>query len=120
MLDRNQIKKIIVDKISQQTGTQNIKIKETSKLDELGLDSLDIIEIIMAVEEAMNISIPDSAFEITTVKQMIDYVVSLKPDNKDYMKASIQLRMMKNKDDNSKITKFKKKHMKLFNKMSIK
>ncbi|KAI9634685.1 acyl carrier protein-like protein [Dioszegia hungarica] len=42
---------------------------------DLGLDSLDAVEVVMAIEEEFGIEIPDAeADEITTVKQAIDYV----------------------------------------------
>lgn len=44
--------------------------------DDLGLDSLDTVEVVMAVEEEFSIEIPDNeADEIRTVQQAIDYIV---------------------------------------------
>jgi acyl carrier protein len=44
-------------------------------VEDLGADSLDIVELVMAFEEAFEIEIPDEdAEKITTVKEAIDYI----------------------------------------------
>ncbi len=44
-------------------------------MDDLGADSLDIVELVMAFEEAFELDIPDEdAEKITTVKDAIDYI----------------------------------------------
>ena len=50
-----------------------------SFIDDLGADSLDIVELVMAFEEEFGVEIPDDAAEkITTVKDAIDYIDSNK------------------------------------------
>ena len=50
-------------------------VPEASFVDDLGADSLDQVELIMAMEEEFDISIPDEdAEKIATVKNAIDYV----------------------------------------------
>ena len=50
-------------------------VPESSFVDDLGADSLDQVELIMAMEEEFEISIPDEEAEkITTVKDAIDYI----------------------------------------------
>jgi acyl carrier protein len=50
-------------------------VPEASFVDDLGADSLDQVELIMAMEEEFDISIPDEdAEKIATVKDAIDYV----------------------------------------------
>ncbi|AUS96458.1 acyl carrier protein [Clostridium thermosuccinogenes] len=66
------VKKIIVD----QLGVEEDDITmESSFIDDLGADSLDIVELIMALEEEFDIEIPDSEAEkITTVGDAVDYI----------------------------------------------
>ena len=68
------VKKIIAEKL----GVDEASVKnEASFIDDLGADSLDTVELIMALEEEFNVQIPDEdAEKITTVKQAIDYVAS--------------------------------------------
>lgn len=48
-------------------------------VDDLGADSLDIVELVMAFEEAFEIDIPDEdAEKITTVKDAVDYIEAKK------------------------------------------
>lgn len=67
-----QVKKII----SEQLGVGIDEIRpESSFIDDLGADSLDIVELVMAMEEAFGIDIRDEdAEKIQTVKNAIDYV----------------------------------------------
>ena len=54
-------------------------VPEAIFVDDLGADSLDQVELIMAMEEAFDISIPDDdAEQITTIQNAIDYVTKAK------------------------------------------
>ncbi|MBA3576872.1 MAG: acyl carrier protein [Sphingomonas sp.] len=66
------VKKIVVEHL----GVEPEKVtEEASFIDDLGADSLDIVELVMAFEEEFNVEIPDDAAEkITTVKDAIDYI----------------------------------------------
>ena len=66
------VKKIIVE----QLGVKEEDVKpEASFVEDLGADSLDTVEIVMALEEEFDIEIPDEEAEkITTVQSAIDYV----------------------------------------------
>lgn len=66
------VKSIIVD----QLGVDAEEVTpEASFIDDLGADSLDIVELIMALEEEFDIEIPDEdAEKITTVQDAIDYI----------------------------------------------
>jgi len=68
------VKSIIVD----QLGVSESEVTETASfVDDLGADSLDTIELVMAFEEAFGIEIPDEdAEKIRTVKQAIEYLES--------------------------------------------
>jgi acyl carrier protein len=66
------VKDIIVDKL----GVAPEKVKpEAHFIDDLGADSLDTVELVMAFEEEFNVEIPDDdAQQITTVKAAIEYL----------------------------------------------
>lgn len=67
------VKKIIVE----QLGVKEEDVKpEASFVEDLGADSLDTVELVMALEEEFDIEIPDDeeAEKITTVQSAIDYV----------------------------------------------
>jgi len=67
-----QVKKIIVEQLgvdeSQVTG-------DASFIDDLGADSLDTVELVMAFEEEFDVEVPDEEAEkITTVRDAIEYI----------------------------------------------
>ncbi len=66
------VKQIIVE----QLGVDEAQVdNNASFVDDLGADSLDIVELIMAFEEAFDLDIPDEEAEkIATVKDAIDYI----------------------------------------------
>ena len=66
------VKKIV----AEQLGVNEADIKnESSFVDDLGADSLDTVELVMALEEEFECEIPDEdAEKITTVQQAVDYV----------------------------------------------
>lgn len=61
--------------VAEQLGVAEADIKnESSFVDDLGADSLDTVELVMALEDEFEIEIPDEQAEkITTVQQAIDY-----------------------------------------------
>ena len=62
--------------VAEQLGVKEEEVKnESSFVDDLGADSLDTVELVMALEEEFEIEIPDEAAEkITTVQQAIDHI----------------------------------------------
>ncbi|MDO9600774.1 MAG: acyl carrier protein, partial [Rhodocyclaceae bacterium] len=62
--------------VAEQLGVNEADIKnDSSFVDDLGADSLDTVELVMALEEEFECEIPDEEAEkITTVQQAIDYV----------------------------------------------
>ena len=68
----NKVKKIIVEQLGSEDADVSL---ESSFIEDLGADSLDIVELIMALEEEFNIEIPDSEAEkITSVKDAVDFI----------------------------------------------
>ena len=68
----DRVKKIVVEHL----GVEADKVtEEGSFIDDLGADSLDIVELVMAFEEEFSIEIPDDAAEkISTVKDAIEFI----------------------------------------------
>ncbi len=66
------VKKIVTDRL----GVDEAKVTETANfIDDLGADSLDTVELVMAFEEEFGIEIPDDAAEkILTVKDAISFI----------------------------------------------
>lgn len=66
------VKQIVVE----QLGVKEEEVSgESSFVDDLGADSLDTVELVMALEEEFNIEIPDEEAEkITTVQQAMNYI----------------------------------------------
>lgn len=66
------VKKIVVEHL----GVEDAKVNaEASFIDDLGADSLDTVELVMAFEEEFGVEIPDEAAEkIQTVQNAIDFI----------------------------------------------
>ncbi len=65
------VKKIVAEQLGVKEDISN----ESSFVDDLGADSLDTVELVMALEEEFDCEIPDEEAEkITSVQQAIDYV----------------------------------------------
>lgn len=68
------VKNIIVEQLGVD---EDDVVMEASFIDDLGADSLDIVELIMALEEEFELEIPDSdAEKIVTVGDAVDYIKS--------------------------------------------
>ena len=70
------VKKIV----AEQLGVNEADItNESSFVDDLGADSLDTVELVMALEEEFECEIPDDQAEkITTVQQAVDFILANK------------------------------------------
>jgi acyl carrier protein len=70
------IEQRVKDIIVEQLGVEEDEVSpEASFIDDLGADSLDTVELVMAFEEEFNIEIPDEDAEgISTVQDAIDYI----------------------------------------------
>ena len=66
------VKGIIVEQLGVAEASVTL---EASFIDDLGADSLDIVELVMALEEEFDIEIPDAdAEKVTTVGDVVDYI----------------------------------------------
>ena len=69
------IQERVKDVIAQQLGAEFDSIQRHTTMQDLGADSLDIVEVVMEIEEEFDITIPDSAFEkMENVGEIVDYV----------------------------------------------
>ena len=78
------VKNKIIEILSEQTLLDPSEIKENLSLDDLGIDSLALVEIVFSIEETFNISIPfnandptNSTFDISDVNSIIAAVENL-------------------------------------------
>ena len=68
----DKVRDIVVDQLGVEADEVNI---DSTFIDDLGADSLDIVELIMAFEEEFGIEIPDEAAEkIKTVQDVVSYI----------------------------------------------
>lgn len=78
MSDTSSVDERVKKLICEQLGVKEEEVKdEASFVDDLGADSLDTVELVMALEEEFETEIPDEEAEnITTVKEAIDYILA--------------------------------------------
>jgi acyl carrier protein len=70
------VKEIVVEQLGV---TPEQVTPEASFIEDMGADSLDTVELVMALEEEFDIQIPDEEAEkITTVQQAVDYIINKK------------------------------------------
>lgn len=75
-MDKKATESKVIDIITNQLGVdREIVTPEAHVVDDLGADSLDVVELVMALEEAFDLEIPDEEAEkIRTVKDIFDYL----------------------------------------------
>ena len=75
-MDMKQLEEKVKDIIVEELGVEREKLKpDASFMEDLGADSLDTVELVMAFEEAFNVEIPEDAAEkISTVKDAVEYI----------------------------------------------
>ena len=72
----DKVKAIVVEQLGVDEAEVTI---DSTFIDDLGADSLDIVELVMAFEEEFNVEIPDDVAEkIKTVKDTVEYIDSAK------------------------------------------
>jgi acyl carrier protein len=75
-VDRNEVQSKVIAIIVEQLGIEESEVTlESNFIDDLGADSLDTVELVMAFEEEFDLEIPDEEAEkITTVGVAIDHI----------------------------------------------
>ena len=79
-MERSEVEKIVKDVVVEQLGVSAGEVTESASfVDDLGADSLDTVELVMAFEEKFSLEIPDEdAEKIRTVGDAVNYVSSKK------------------------------------------
>lgn len=75
-MNKDEILKKVKEITSEQLGVDDSQITPEAKfIDDLGADSLDTVELMMALEEEFNLEIPDEEAEkLITVEKVVDYI----------------------------------------------
>ncbi|MGV8073912.1 MAG: acyl carrier protein [Syntrophobacteraceae bacterium] len=75
-MDKSAVESKVKDIITNQLGVEKELVTvEAHVVDDLGADSLDVVELVMALEESFDIEIPDEdAEKIRTVKDILEYL----------------------------------------------
>src|SRR5262245_42369108 len=72
----NTIQQRVNDILAEQLGVEtNVLTPEANLVDDLGADSLDVVELVMALEEEFGVEIPDEEVEnIRTIRDVVEYI----------------------------------------------
>lgn len=74
-IDRKRVEATVLDCMACQAGTTIESVVLDHKPEDLGLDSLDVIEAIMAIESDLDVAINDEDLgELTSLKDMVNYI----------------------------------------------
>ena len=76
-MERSEIEKTVTRIVCEQLGVSESEVNtDSSFVDDLGADSLDTVELVMALEEEFDLEIADEdAEKISTVQEAVDYIV---------------------------------------------
>lgn len=76
-MDAKKIEETVIGMVAEQLNLKKEEVKATSSfVEDLGADSLDTVELVMALEEEFQMEIPDEEAEkIQTIQHAVDYIV---------------------------------------------
>lgn len=78
-LDKQDILNTVVDLVSEKLKVDKKTIEHAHTFQDLGADSLDMVEIVMKIEEQFNIEINDEdAEKLTSIQEVVDYIYALR------------------------------------------
>lgn len=76
-MEKAKVVELIVENLHRVTNGRHATIDETSVLGDLGVDSLDVVELLMEVEDEFGVSIPDEKMsDCKTVSDLADLVIA--------------------------------------------
>ncbi|WP_394617207.1 acyl carrier protein [Lentzea sp. JNUCC 0626] len=76
-MEQQQVHELVEDFVRRLGDTSGTEIPPSARLDELGIDSLSLVDLLFALERAFEVSIPDEALPaISTVGDLTGYVVA--------------------------------------------
>lgn len=76
-METTQVHAVVADFVHQLTDSTGTEVPPTARLDDLGIDSLSLVDLLFKLEREFDVSIPDEALPtISTVGELAQYVVT--------------------------------------------
>jgi len=108
-MNRSHIQKYVYDIIAEKLYVDPKDINDNVSLEDLGADSLDMVEMIMTMEEVFGVSIEGAdTYDMKTIGDIIDYIQNLNPSHQDYVKFRVRSKMIERSSNSKKRTKLKR------------
>lgn len=79
MIERNDTVEKVIDLVASKLGVDKAKVVPTATLEDLGADSLEVIELVMRLEDLFDIQIDDEDIEkLKTIDDLVSYIHHLR------------------------------------------